>query len=110
MRRLLPLLVAWLLVLAPAPAALADDPTTEPGFATEAVNLGAEPLVPYIVALLVTSAGLTIVGLVAIQVNRKPTEAARRRRRAAWWPCPACATSNAGDRDTCFACGAGRAP
>ncbi len=99
-----------LLAIAPtAPTALAADPTADPGPATVEVDLGAEPLVPYIAALVVTSAVLIVVGFVAMQVNRRPTPGARLARDA-WWQCRACATSNAGDRETCFACAAPRTP
>ena len=88
---------AWLVVvlaLALAPAALADerDPRCDdwalggapPGVdigascpsplaaATADVNLGSEPLVPYIVALLVMAAVLTAFGFVAMRVTAKP--------------------------------------
>ncbi len=107
-RRPLPLLVVAVLMLATAPAVLALDPTADPGPSTVEVNLGADPLMPYIVALLVMSGVLAMVGFVAMQVNRKPPAGARRRGQNAWWPCGSCATSNAGDRDTCYACAAPR--
>ena len=94
-----------LLAIAPtAPAALAADPTPDPGPVTVEVDLGAEPLVPYIAALLVTSAALMIVGFVAMQVNRRPAPGARRPGRRAWWTCTACSMVNPADRSTCFSC------
>lgn len=107
-RHLLPLLGVAVLMLASAPAVLALDPTADPRPPTVEVNLGAEPLLPYIVALLVMSGVLAVVGFVAMQVNRKPPTGARAKGRNAWWPCSSCATSNAGDRDTCYACAAPR--
>jgi hypothetical protein len=115
-RRLPALLGVWaalllLVAIAPAaPAALAVDPSGDPGPATVEVDLDTEPLVPYIAALVVTSAVLIVVGFVAMQVNRRPTPGARRRDPGTWWACPSCATSNADDRDTCFACAAPRTP
>jgi hypothetical protein len=109
---LVPLLAAaWLAIafaLAVAPATRADDPTPDAGAVPQTVDiaLGSEPLVPYIVALLVTSGVLVVVGLVAMRVDRAPSAAARARR-AALWTCAACSTENAGDRVTCFGCGAG---
>jgi hypothetical protein len=108
-RRLLAsLAVAWLLLAcAPlAPAALADDPT--PGPDTVNVDPGKEPLMPYIVALLVASGVLVVVGVVAVQVNRASGRRAGAGRGLALWTCPACGTTNAGDRETCYACGAAR--
>lgn len=102
--------LALLLFLTIAPVVLAADPTPGPGPATVEVDLGTEPLLPYIAALLVTSVALMIVGFVAMRVNRRPTAGARRRGSAAWWSCPSCAASNAGDRETCFACTAPRTP
>jgi len=94
-----------LLAIAPAaPAALAADPTGDPGPATVEVDLDAEPLVPYIAALVVTSAVLIVVGFVAMQVNRRPTPGARRPGRRAWWTCTACSMVNSSDRSTCFSC------
>lgn len=109
-RRLLPLLAAvtLLLALAPVSGVLADDPTVDPRPVTVDVDLSSEPLVPYIAALLVMSAVLMVVGVVAMRVTRKPSPGARALGRAAWWACPACAASNAGDRDACYACAAPR--
>ena len=96
--------VAWLLLAAVAlpPVARAEDATPVPD--AVALDPGAEPLVPYIVALLVASGVLVVVGVVAMQVNRAPA----RPRQLDLWACPACGTSNAGDRDSCYACGAAR--
>lgn len=82
MTRLLgPLLAAWLavaaLALAGAAPALADDPgaatnqtTTSAGY-----DIGADPLMPYVVALLVVGAGLSVVGVVALWAQRPhPTQ------------------------------------
>ena len=112
-RRLLTMLgqagaLVLLLLVAIAPVVFAADPTVAPGLATVEVDRGGDPRLPSIAALRLTRVVLIVVGVVAMQVNRKPGEGARRRRRAAWWACPACATSNAGDRDTCFACAAPR--
>ncbi len=97
-----------LLAIAPtapaAPTALAADPTADPGPATVEVDLDAEPLVPYIAALMVTSAVLIVVGFVAMQVNRRPTPGTRRPGRPAWWTCTACSMVNTSDRSTCFSC------
>lgn len=104
------LAAALLLFLAIAPVVLAADPTVAPGPATVEVNLGAEPLMPYIVALVVTSVVLIVVGVVAMQVNRRPPPGSRRPGRRAWWTCTACSMVNSADRETCFACEAARTP
>jgi len=81
MTRLLgPLLAAWLaiaaLAIAGAAPVLADDPGTTTGQTTASADydIGAEPLMPYVVALLVVGAGLSIVGFVALWTQRpRPT-------------------------------------
>jgi hypothetical protein len=71
------------------------------------VPLADEPLVPYIIGLLVMAAVLTVVGFIAMRAM-----APRRRqpRPADWWPCPACGEANLPDRATCFACQASKGP
>jgi len=79
MKRILTLLTTGWLALAvfaivDTGAALADDPSAEPPVArttSEVISedLASEPAIPYIVALLVTSAGLTIVGFVALRIQ-----------------------------------------
>ena len=108
--RLRALPAAIVLLLAFAPGMLAADPTAVPGPVSVDVDLSSEPLVPYIAALLVMSAVLTVVGVVAMQVTRKPSQGVGTRGRVAWWACPACRTSNAPDRDACYACAAPRGP
>lgn len=83
MTRLLgPLLAAWLLFAAIATAGvapvLADDPGSTASQASTSADydIGAEPLMPYVVALLVISAGLSVVGFVAWRAQR-PSPARR---------------------------------
>ena len=111
-RRLLPLLAlpGIVLGLAIPPAARADGATPAPSVVTTDVVIGGEPLLPYVVALLVMSAVFMVVGIVAVLVNRRPSRPARGRGQPAWWTCATCGTHNVDDRDTCYACGSGRAP
>ncbi len=111
-RRLLSLLAlpGIVLTLALPPAALADAATPAPSFVTADVVLGTDPLLPYVVALLVMSAVLMVVGAIAIVVNRRPSRPAGERGQPAWWACASCGTTNVDDREACFSCGASRAP
>ncbi|MCJ7710012.1 MAG: zinc finger Ran-binding domain-containing protein [Chloroflexi bacterium] len=117
MRRLLSLLAlpgivptGLALTLALAPAAFADEASPAPSFVTADVVLGTDPLLPYVVALLVMSAVLMVVGAIAVVMNRRPSRPAKGRGRPAWWACVACGTTNVDDREACFSCGASRAP
>ncbi len=134
MRRLLALVAAAWLVLTLAPAALADDPRCadwEQNGAPAGVDLrlvctatqviGAytgqsttdpnqEPLLPYVVGLLVTGIGLASVGVVATKVvGRKAGRRLAPERPDAWWVCPSCQSVNAEGRPACYACHAPRA-
>ncbi len=84
MTRIVALLaVGWLalgtVAFAAAGPVLADDPAGQaPGARATAgraidYDLTTEPALPYIVALLVTSAGLAIVGFVTMRTQRRPT-------------------------------------
>ena len=133
MRRLTgPVAAAWLaivLALSLAPAAIADErdprcdawalsgpppgidmaascPSTTLGVTTADVALDNEPLVPYIVGLLVMAAVLVAFGFIAMRVMARPGGG---RRSDPWWNCPACGSSNQSRRSTCFACQASRA-
>jgi len=77
MTRLLgPLFAAWLAIaalgIAGAAPVLADDPGTPTSQAgtTSDYDIGAEPLLPYVAALFVVSAGLSVVGFVALWAQR----------------------------------------
>lgn len=128
--RLASLVAVVALLLALAPAILAADPdrdprcadweagTPPPGInmdeacpalgATEVeVDLDREPLVPYIVALIVVSLVLTVFGFIAMRVMRPP---ARRVRPSDFWTCASCGTQNRPDRSSCFSCQASRDP
>jgi hypothetical protein len=119
---------ALLLALVLAPAALADDrdprcasweqhgapPGTDmakmcPGGAPMLgeIGLADEPLVPYIVGLLVVAGVLGVFGLVAMRVLAPPTSNARM---GELWPCAACGTDNLASRTSCHACHAPREP
>jgi hypothetical protein len=99
-----------LLALVLAPSTLAADPqgAGQAGYGAAggsgAYDPGADRAIPYIAALLVTSAGLSVVGFVAMRAGRRPA-ATRRRLDDAWWRCAGCQSRNAVDRRTCFACG-----
>jgi hypothetical protein len=67
----------------------------------DGVALSDEPLVPYIVGLLVMAGVLTAFGLVASRVLKRPGAPEAR---MTWWSCTACGTSNGPDRSSCFAC------
>lgn len=106
------LAVACLLAVgcALAPVTLAADPTAATGGsgAQTAYDPTADRAIPYVVALLVTSAGLTTVGLVTLRLQRPP--ASRRRPEATrWWACETCGSRNQGDRAGCVACDTPRA-
>jgi hypothetical protein len=135
MRRLLPVLAGALLALALAPSVLGDEPRdprcsdweqhgAPPGIdlrvvctATQIIgtytgsgtgDITDEPALPYVVALLVTGAGLAVVGLVAMRfvggrAGRRLAPAAP----DAWWVCPSCQSLNAVGRPACYACHAG---
>jgi hypothetical protein len=74
---------------------------------TEAVDLDKEPLLPYVVGLVVMAAVLAAFGVVAMRVTSP--KKGRARPAADWWACPACGVRNRPDRATCFACQASRA-
>jgi hypothetical protein len=91
--------------------ALADDPPAPVTGQATANGTGsydptADPAVPYIVALLVTSAGLMVVGLLAMQQQRAGSR--RRAARPDGWACAACGMGNTRDRASCFSCHAPR--
>jgi hypothetical protein len=69
------------------------------------IGLGDEPLVPYIVGLLVMAGVLGAFGLVAMRVLAKPKTAVRA---DDLWACPACGTPNLPSRASCYACQAPR--
>lgn len=76
------------------------------GVTTAAVDLDSEPLMPWIVALLVVAGVLTLFGLVAMRFTATP--ARPRGRPADWWTCAACRSRNTAERTACFACHASR--
>ena len=116
------LAAALLLAVLLAPAVLADDrdprcPDWERNGAPPGVNMAVmcpggglsfgdialadEPLVPYIVGLLVMAAVLGVFGLLAQRLVAKP----RRELRAGdLWTCGGCGTDNLRSRTSCHAC------
>ena len=69
----------------------------------ETVDLGTEPLVPYVVGLIVMALVLGTFGMVTMRVIApKPTR--RPSRAEDWWACPSCGVQNRPDRAHCFAC------
>lgn len=138
MRRLLVLVAAAWLVLALAPAVLADEPDRDPRCAdweqhgapagidlrlvcTAGQVIGAytgqseaeingDPLMPYAVGALVTGVALAAVGVVAMRlVGRQAGKRLASEQPDAWWVCPACQSVNADGRPACYACHASRA-
>ncbi|MEO5965740.1 MAG: hypothetical protein ABIR11_09770 [Candidatus Limnocylindrales bacterium] len=134
MRRLVALCVhAWLVVvltLSLAPTALADDRDPRcagweldgpppgidianacpPGISevtTEDVNVGSEPLFPYIVALIVVAMFLSAFGFVAMRLLARPVPPPKARLMT-FWACVACGATNSPDRAACFSCHASR--
>ncbi|MEW6223037.1 MAG: hypothetical protein AB1627_00260 [Chloroflexota bacterium] len=137
MRRLLAFAaVAWL-VLALAPAVLADDSGRDPRCAdweqhgapagidlrlvctaNEVIGtytgqsedeINADPLMPYVVGALVTGIALAVVGVVAMKMlGRQAGKRLEPERPDAWWVCPACHSINAEGRPACYACHASR--
>src|SRR4051794_18899304 len=73
---------------------------------TEAVNLDNEPLLPYVVGLIVMAVVLGVFGVIAVRITapRKVPGTG-----TDWWACPSCGLRNGPDRTTCFACQALRA-
>ncbi len=137
MRRLLAFAAVGWLVLALAPAVLADDPSPRPalcrlGAARRAgggstcgwcarprghrhlrravrSEINADPLMPYAVGALVTGIALAVVGVVAMRlVGRRAGARLAPERPDAWWVCPACQSVNAEGRPACYACHASR--
>ena len=117
--------VALLVALVLAPTALADDRDprcadweqhgTPPGVnmgtmcpggvALGDVSLEDEPLVPYIVGLLVMGGVLGVFGVVTPHLLAKPNASAGA---ADLWRCAACGTDNLPSRASCHACQASR--
>ena len=70
---------------------------------TETVDLDQEPLLPYIVGLLVMAAVLAVFGVIAMRVTA-PKPSRRLTRREIWWSCPWCGVRNEPSRGQCYAC------
>ncbi len=105
--RLRSLPAAASVLLVSASTVLGADGGTSGSSATDPV-LG-DPLVPYIVALLVAGLTLLVVGIVVVVSGRRKTADDRRTRAAAgWWRCEICDAENASDRRECYACQAPR--
>ena len=75
---------------------------TEP-VTSEAVDLEQEPLIPYVVGLVVMALVLGTFGVVAMRVMA-PRPERRKARAEDWWACPSCGERNRPDRAHCFAC------
>ena len=75
-------------------------PAEAPG---DAVDLDKEPLVPYVVGLVVMALVLGTFGVVAMRVMA-PRPERRASRAEDWWACPSCGVRNRPDRAHCFAC------
>jgi hypothetical protein len=75
--------------------------------ASEAIDLDTEPLIPYVVGLVVMAVVLGTFGVVAMRLMA-PKPAPRTAPAKDWWACPSCAVRNRPDRAHCFACQASR--
>ncbi len=104
-------LVLAVLVLAPDVLLLVfADPVMAAGTVGAGEDVNAEPLLPYVVGLLVTGVALALVGVVATRLlGRTPGRRTSPGRPDAWWVCPACQATNAEGRPACYACHAPRA-
>jgi hypothetical protein len=98
---------AWEAALTPPPGINLRTLCPTGDVTTEAVNLESEPLLPYVVGLIVMAVVLGAFGVIAVRMTAPRTE--RRRPGADWWACPSCGVRNGPDRTTCFACQASRA-
>ena len=79
-------------------------PAGAPG---DAVDLDKEPLIPYVVGLVVMALVLGTFGVVAMRLMA-PKPQRRVSRSEDWWACPSCGVRNRPDRAHCFACQASR--
>jgi hypothetical protein len=70
---------------------------------TNEVDLDKEPLIPYVVGLVVMALVLGTFGVVAMRVMA-PKPQQRTSRAEDWWACPSCGERNRPDRAHCFAC------
>jgi zinc finger protein len=102
-----PRCAAWEAASAPPPGI--DMATVcPPGEVTTVeVDLDREPLIPYVVGLVVMAAVLGVFGLIAMRVTA-PRPDRRATRPEDWWACPSCGERNRPDRAHCFACQASR--
>ena len=75
--------------------------------ASGAIDLDKEPLIPYVVGLVVMALVLGTFGVIAMRVMA-PKRAPRSVSAKDWWACPSCAVRNRPDRAHCFACQASR--
>jgi hypothetical protein len=80
-------------------------PTVNAG--SEAIDLDKEPLIPYVVGLVVMALVLGTFGVIAMRVMA-PKPARRTGQAKDWWACPSCGERNRPDRAHCFACQASR--
>lgn len=102
--RRLSLPVAVGLALAIAPVARAD----QGGPSGVDAGLASEPLLPYVIGLLVAAITLAIVGVVVSVVNRRRPAQGPGGRTNALWTCASCGAGNAPGRSDCYACMAPR--
>jgi hypothetical protein len=75
--------------------------------ASESIVLDKEPLIPYVVGLVVMALVLGTFGVVAMRVMA-PKPVRRNAPAKDWWACPSCGERNRPDRAHCFACQASR--
>jgi hypothetical protein len=71
--------------------------------ASGAIDLDTEPLIPYVVGLVVMALVLGTFGVIAMRVMA-PKPVPRTAAAKDWWACPSCAVRNRPDRAHCFAC------
>jgi hypothetical protein len=72
--------------------------------AGEAIDLEQEPLIPYVVGLVVMALVLGTFGVIAMRFMAPKPSTRRTSRAEDWWACPSCGVRNRPDRAHCFAC------
>lgn len=95
-----------LVALAALPPAVAACAQADPGVNEFGIpkDPAANMVVPVLLALVVVIGILVAAALVAVRLGREKDALRRPDDTAAWWACGACGTSNAPDREACFAC------
>ena len=102
-----PRCAAWEAASEPPPGINMATVCPPAAIASEAMALDKEPLVPYVVGLVVMGVVLGAFGVIAMRVM-SPRRERQASTAADWWACPSCGVRNRPDREHCFACEASR--